>query len=78
MNMNIAEIAAIAAGIQLTSRRRPSIASGVCTAPSAVLKLNIASSQRTADVPNAPPNFCAIDDEEKMRPVDAVLNFSSA
>ena len=76
--MNIADKAAMPAGIQLISSLNPSIASGVCTALSAVLKPNAASSQSTADVPNAPPNFCAIDDDENISPVDAVLNFSSA
>ena len=78
MKIKMADSAATPAGIQLISIRNPSIASGVCTAPSAVLNPNAASNHSTAEVPNAPPNFCAIDDDEKMRPVDAVLNLSSA
>ena len=78
MKMNIADNAAMPAGIQLINNRNPSMASAVCTAPSAVLNPNAASSQSTADVPNAPPNFCAMDDDENIKPVDAVLNLSSA
>ena len=76
--MNMADNAAMPAGIQLINRRNPSTASAVCTAPSAVLNPNAASNHSTADVPKAPPNFCAIEDDENIKPVDAVLNLSSA
>ena len=76
--MKIAEITAIPAGIQLINNWMPWIASSVCTAPYSVLKPKPANNPITAAPPNAPPNFCAIDDEEKIKPVEAVLNFNSA
>lgn len=59
------------AGIQLIMAFSPSMAVALWTAPSDVSYPNPANTHRIRALPNAPPNFCDIDEDEKINPVEA-------
>ena len=70
-----------AAGMKDMRQRRQKRAESGCTiglvdegvSGLEVIYPQAASSQRAAEPPIAPPNFCAMEEEEKISPVEAVL-----